>query len=137
MNARALSLALLVILASACGEQRPPLPPPSPAPVASAAPTPLSPVVPVPAVVAAPLDVDPVAIGLGRTQAGPGAADDVAKARDGIVRLCAESLARANASLDEVRAMDKKADAELTWDTTVGGLDRARIAIRNAGDFLP
>ena len=31
--------------------------------------------------------------------------------------------------------MDAKPDAELTWESTLGRLDRARIAIRNAGDF--
>jgi len=88
-----------------------------------------------PAVALAPLDVDPVVVGLGRTTAGPGTADDYAQARDGIVRLCDESLARANATLDELRAMDGRPDAEITWDATLGKLDRAKIAIRNAGDF--
>ena len=138
MNARALSLVVLVILASACGGgEPPPLTPlaPAPSPSPPPAPTPLMPIVPVPAITPAPLDVDPVAVGLGRSQPGAGSADDLAKARDGIVRLCEESLARATATLGEVRAMDSKPDAELTWDSTVGGLDRARIAIRNAGDF--
>ena len=31
--------------------------------------------------------------------------------------------------------MDKKPDAELSWDNTLGGIDRAKIAIRNAGDL--
>ena len=137
MQARALSFAALVILASACGGGPPPQGPPAANAVAPPAPTPLMPIVPQPVVVPAAFDVDPVAVGLGRTQAGPGAptADEVTKARDGIVRVCEESLARATATLDEVRAMDAKADAELTWDNTLGGLDRARIAIRNAGDF--
>ena len=137
MKARALSFAALVILASACGGGPPPQGPPAANAVAPPAPTPLMPIVPQPVVVPAAFDVDPVAVGLGRTQAGPGAptADEVTKARDGIVRVCEESLARATATLDEVRAMDAKADAELTWDNTLGGLDRARIAIRNAGDF--
>ena len=137
MQARALSFAALVILASACGGGPPPQGPPAANAVAPPAPTPLMPIVPQPVVVPAAFDVDPVAVGLGRTQAGPGAptADEVTKARDGIVRVCEESLARATATLDEVRAMDAKADAELTWDNTLGGLDRARIAIRNAGAF--
>ena len=137
MKARALSFAALVTLASACGGGPPPQPPAAANSVAPPAPTPLMPFVPQPVVVPAAFDVDPVAVGLGRTQAGPGAptADEVTKARDGIVRVCEESLARATATLDEVRAMDAKTDAELTWDNTLGGLDRARIAIRNAGDF--
>ncbi len=137
MKARALSFAALVILSSACGGAGPPQPPPAGNGVAPPAPTPLMPIVPQPVVVPAAFDVDPVAVGLGRTQVGPGAptADEITKARDGIVRVCEESLARATATLDEVRAMDAKPDAELTWDNTLGGLDRARIAIRNAGDF--
>ena len=137
MKARALSFAALVILSWACGGAGPPQPPPAGNAVAPPAPTPLMPIVPQPVVVPAAFDVDPVAVGLGRTQAGPGAptADEITKARDGIVRVCEESLARATATLDEVRAMDAKPDAELTWDNTLGGLDRARIAIRNAGDF--
>ena len=134
MKARALSFAALVTVASACAGA-PPSPSPPPTPVAAPAPTPLMPTVPQPVVVPAAFDVDPVAVGLGRTQPGFGTADDAAKARDGIVRVCEESLARATATLDEVRVMDAKPDADLTWDNTLGGLDRARIAIRNAGDF--
>ena len=134
MKVRALSFAALVTVASACAGA-PPSPSPPPTPVAAPAPTPLMPTVPQPVVVPAAFDVDPVAVGLGRTQPGFGTADDAAKARDGIVRVCEESLARATATLDEVRVMDAKPDADLTWDNTLGGLDRARIAIRNAGDF--
>jgi thimet oligopeptidase len=138
MKARALSFTLLVTLAAACGGEAPPPAQPAAtpkaiAPAATAHATPPAPSAP--PIVPAPLDVDPVAVGLGRTQAGPGAADDVGRAREGIVRLCDESLARASVSLDEVRAMDAKSDADLTWENTVGGLDRAKIAIRNAGDF--
>lgn len=136
MKARALSVALVVSLAVACGETAPPSSPVGPAPVTSPPPVTVAPVPAAAAPVApAALDVDPVAVALGRTTAGPGTADDVARARDGVVKLCDSSLARASLTLDEVRAMDKKPDAELTWDTTVGGLDRAKIAIRNAGDF--
>jgi thimet oligopeptidase len=135
---RGSSVLVLVMLAGACG---PDAPPPA-TPPASAAPPPAAPATapvasaPRPAAaVPAALDIDPVAIALGRTTAGPGTADDVAKARAGVVRLCDDSIARANVILDEVRAMDKQPDSALTWDTTVGGLDRAKIAIRNAGDF--
>jgi thimet oligopeptidase len=131
------ALASILTVAAACGGQTPaPVAPKrastvAPAPVPTTAPreTVATPVMP------AALDVDPVAIGLGRTKPGPGSPDDVARAREGVVRLCDESLARASVTLDEVRAMDTKSDAELTWESTVGGLDRAKIAIRNAGDF--
>lgn len=68
----------------------------------------------------APLDVDPVAVGL---TAG------------GIVSLCDESLARADALLDEVRALHSAKDEALTWDNTLGKIDKARLALRNSGDF--
>ncbi|MDB4943116.1 MAG: Thimet oligopeptidase, partial [Labilithrix sp.] len=87
-----------------------------------------------PAVPAA-LDIDPVVVALGRSTAGPGTPEDIAKARTGVVRLCDDSLARAALILGEVRAMDTKPDAELTFEATLGGLDRAQIAIRNAADF--
>jgi len=122
---------ILVLLATACGPDASPraLAPPTPptAPVSGPAKAP-------PATPAA-LDVDPVAVALGRTTAGPGSADDVARARAGVVRLCDDSIARANVILDAVRGLDKQPDSALTWDATLGGLDRARIAIRNAGDF--
>ena len=131
---KALRSISLLALAAACGGEAPP--PSSPAPArpldvpppkaAAAAPGPVA---------LAPLDVDPVIVGLGRTSAGPGGANDAALARAGIERLCDESLARATAILDELRALDGAAEDALTWDTTVGKLDRARLAIRNAGDF--
>ncbi len=127
----------LLLLLAACGG--PDVPATSPAPPTTAvAPPKATPVAaeaktlaPVPAA----LDIDPVVVALGRTKPGPGGPEDVALAREGVVRLCDDSLARASLILDEVRAMDPKPDADLTWDTTVGGLDRAKIAIRNAGDF--
>ncbi len=134
------SLVALVLLAAACGpEAAPPaLPPPTSAapPAKTTAPSAGAGNAPpaVPAVPAA-LDIDPVAVALGRTTAGPGTADDVAKARAGVVLLCDASIARANVLLDEVRALDKQPDSALTWDATLGALDRAKIAIRNAGDF--
>lgn len=132
------ALAAILTVAAACGGQKTPAPVApkrastvASAPVPTAAPRETTAMT----VTAAALDVDPVAIGLGRSKPGPGTPEDVARARDGVVRLCDESLARASVTLDEVRSMDTKSDAELTWDSTVGGLDRAKIAIRNAGDF--
>ncbi|MBX3222017.1 MAG: Zn-dependent oligopeptidase [Labilithrix sp.] len=127
-----LSFAALV-LAAACGGEppsarAPAAPPPARPDVAAPAPA------PAPVALAA-LDVDPVLVGLGRTNAGPGGPDDAALARAGIERLCDESLARATALLDEIRALDGAADDALTWDATAGKLDRARLALRNAGDF--
>lgn len=129
---RSLSLVALVLGAGCGGEAPPPSTPatpgaPAPPPkAASAAPAPVA---------LAPLDVDPVVIGLGRTSAGPGGANDAALARSGIERLCDESLARATATLDEIRALDGASDEALTWDATLGKLDRAKLALRNAGDF--
>jgi thimet oligopeptidase len=124
------------MLAAACGgPDAPPLVPGPPATVTTAPSTATTPAATKPAPVPAALDIDPVAVALGRTKPGPGGPEDVVRAREGVVRLCDDSLARATMSLDEVRAMDKKPDSELTWETTIGGLDRAKIAIRNAGDF--
>ena len=103
-----------------------PATPPPPPKAAAAAPAPVA---------LAPLDVDPVVVGLGRTTAGPGGPSDAALARTGIERLCEESLARATATLDEIRALDGASDDALTWDATLGKLDRAKLALRNAGDF--
>jgi thimet oligopeptidase len=82
--------------------------------------------------VIAPLDIDPVIVGLGRSSGGPG---DAELARAGIERVCEHSLARARATLDELRALETATDAELTWSTTVGKLDQANLALRNAGEF--
>jgi thimet oligopeptidase len=131
-------LAVLLSLAWACACETPPAvapartPPPVSAPTAPANATATR----TPPVALAPLDVDPVAIGLGRTEPGPGRGEgDDARANAGIARLCDESLARARALLDDVRARAARPDAELTWDTTLAALDQARAAIRNAGDF--
>ena len=131
---RSLTVFALVLAASCGGEAPQPATPTSTGP---GAPTPTAKAAPAaPAAVAlAPLDVDPVAVGLGRTTAGPGTPNDVALARTGIEKLCDESLARGAAILDEIRALDGAADDALTWDATVGKLDRAKLAIRNAGDF--
>ena len=128
-------LASSFVLAAACGG---PAPAPVAPPVASSAPAASAPVVEksaAPAVNLAPLDVDPVSVGLGRSAAGPGTADDAARAKEGITRLCDESLAKAQALLGEIKALDGKPDAELTWASTLGKLDQAKIAMRNAGDF--
>ena len=134
---RGSSVVVLVMLAAACGADAPlavaPAPPTSAMPPAASVAPPAEPKAPAPTPAA--FDIDPVAVGLARIKAGPGGAEDVAKGREGIVRLCDDSLARASSVLDEVRALDKKPDGELTWDSTLGGLDRAKIAIRNAGDF--
>lgn len=122
MRPRLLLASLLVL--TACGGS-------DPAPVAPGVTSPPPPPVPPPPALAA-LDIDPVAVGLGRTTAGPDG--DPALARAGVDKLCDESLARANAILDEVRALDGTATAP-TWDLTVGKLDRAHLAILNAGEF--
>ena len=70
--------------------------------------------------VLAPLDVDPVAVGL---------------SEGGATRLCDESLARASALLDEVRALATAKDEALTWESTLGKLDAATLAVRSASDF--
>ncbi|RYE91894.1 MAG: oligopeptidase A, partial [Myxococcales bacterium] len=67
-----------------------------------------------------PLDVDPVAIG--QTVAG-------------VTRLCDGSIERAKLLLDEVRSLRGAPDDRLTWDDTLGKLDAATLALRNAADF--
>ena len=128
---RTISLLALAFV-TACGGEAPPPSTPASSPVPVAPPAPAKSADPV---ALAPLDVDPVIVGLGRTSAGPGGPDDVALAHAGIERLCDESLARATAILDEIRALDGAADDAVTWDSTLGKLDRAKLAIRNAGDF--
>ncbi len=93
--------------------------------------TPAAPITP------AAFGIDPVIIGLGRTTAGPGSGEnDAVAARTGIEKLCDESMARAKITLDEIRVLDRSTDAAaLTWDTTVGKLDRVTLALKNAGDF--
>lgn len=136
-SARAACVSRVVVAAAvlsvSCGgeSQRPLAPVTTPAPSTSAAATPT----PRTAPVLAPLDVDPVVYGLGRDTAGPGDEKDAARARESIVRLCDEGLGRARALLDEARAMDRATDEALTWDATMGKIDRARMAIRSAGDF--
>ncbi|AKV03504.1 Thimet oligopeptidase [Labilithrix luteola] len=126
-------LSSLSVLSVSCAGQAPA---PSAPPVTTAQPASSSSATKGSAAVAlAPLDVDPVVVGLGRSNAGPGTEADAGLARDGIVRLCDESLARATSLLDEIRALDGKPDSELTWASTVGKLDHAKIALRNAGDF--
>ncbi|HVJ93576.1 MAG TPA: M3 family metallopeptidase, partial [Labilithrix sp.] len=131
---RSISIALLVF-ASACGGRAPTPSPPSVDLPAQGKPS-SAPAAPAEAPVAlAALDVDPVHVGLGRTSAGPGNPSDAELARAGIQRLCDEGLARAMATLDEIRALDGAPDDALTWESTLGKLDRAKLALRNAGDF--
>jgi thimet oligopeptidase len=128
--------ALLVIILAACGGEAPAPNAPPPAPSVSVdASLPPPPASSAPNATLAPFDVDPVVVGLGRRSAGPGEAADASLARVGIERLCDESIARAKATLDEIRALDGSPDAGLTWSSTVGKLDQANIALRNAGDF--
>jgi thimet oligopeptidase len=127
LRASALSL---VVLALACGPEAKPADVPA-KPVAPPAPSAAS-VPPAPAPVLAALDVDPVVAGLGRSTGGPGT-DELA--RTGIERLCNESIARAQSLLSELRALADKPDSALTWETTGGTLDRARLALKNASDF--
>ncbi len=139
LSLRSASLVVFVLLAAACGSAEPPASPPhrpvSGVPITiGSAPARTKPKAPTPVTPAA-LDIDPVVVALGRTKAGPGGPDDVIRAAEGVVRLCDESLARATVFLDEVRAMETKPDAELTWETTLGRLDRAKLAMRNAADF--
>lgn len=110
----------------ACGGGEPP-PPTQPAKTATAptpSPTPPTPTAPkqaeAPKVSPAALDVDPVVVGL---------------AAGGVERLCDEGLARARVELDAIDALDGKSDSEITWESTLGRLDRVKIALRNAGDF--
>ena len=107
---------------AACGgpaSETPPQPPPPPPPatvsaVASASVAPPSEPAPLP------LDVDPVAIG---------------QTAGGVTQLCDGSIARARQLLDEVRALRSAPDEKLTWDDTLGKLDKATLALRNAADF--
>ncbi len=122
MKRRLAALALALAPSFACGGEAPPpaqpTPPPAPPP-ATVAPAPAKQAEPAKVQPAA-LDVDPVMVGL-----APG----------GVERLCDEGLARARVELDAIDALDGKPDSELTWDATLGRLDRAKLAIRNAGDF--
>ena len=119
---------LLALILIACGADAPPAAGPVAPKAAMTPPT----TKPAPLVAA---DIDPVAFGLGRDTTGPGNDGDVARASDGIERLCDQNLTRARALLEETRALETKGDANLTWDTTLGKLDRMRAALRNAGDF--
>ena len=119
-----------LVVAGACGGEAPPPHVPSTPQAASGTSVPTPAAAPV---ALAQLDVDPVQVGLGRTTGG--STNDAASARVGIERLCDESIARASAILDEIRALDGAADDALTWEATMGRLDRARLALRNAGDF--
>jgi thimet oligopeptidase len=136
MIPRSLCLVSLVALATACGGepssgQTAPKTPQN----AQIVPPPTSTSKPLPPPVLAPFDVDPVFVGLGRKTAGPGTPAEVALARKGVEQLCDESLARARATIDEIRRLDTASDDALTWDATVGKLDRVKLALGNAGQF--
>jgi thimet oligopeptidase len=129
---RLLALPLVLGLAACAGEApRPSAAPTNAPPPPVAAPRSAEP----PPVALAALDVDPVAVGLGRSSAGPGAAGDAERAARGVERLCDEGIARADATLDDVRALEHAPDEALTWDATLGRLDRVELALRSAGDF--
>jgi thimet oligopeptidase len=125
-------LVLLCVLAAGCHDQPPPSLPPTAAAPARTAPAPAPAPKPAPAPF---VDVDPVNVGLGRTSGGAGSLADVALARGGVERLCDESLARATAALDEIRALDGAPDTALTWDSTAAKLDQANHALESGGDF--
>src|SRR5687767_11597961 len=120
MKRRSVVLGLALSLSVACGGGEPP-PPTQPA--KTAMPTASSPMPTPPKqaeaakVQPAALDVDPVAVGL-----APG----------GVEKLCEEGLARARVELEAIDALDGKPDAEITWDSTLGRLDKVRLALRNA-----
>ena len=128
-----LSLPLLALVVASCADAPPPAPPPPRPPPIAASET-VTPPKPPPVALAA-LDVDPVVVGLGRSEPGSGGPNDIEKAKAGIERLCEEGLARARAILDEIRALESKPDAALTWDATLGKLDQAKLALRSGGDF--
>jgi thimet oligopeptidase len=67
-----------------------------------------------------PLDVDPVTIGL---------------EKDGVRRICDESLNRAKALQDELVALADAPDEKLTMEATLGKFDELNLALRNASDF--
>lgn len=120
MKRRIAAVALALFPAFACGGEAPPPASPVPPPASAAPPATPPKQAEAPKITPAALDVDPVVVGL-----APG----------GVERLCDEGLARARVELDGVDALDGRPDAELTWDATLGRLDRAKLAIRNAGDF--
>lgn len=118
---RALLLSAL-FAAAACAAAPPPAAPiPAPRPAASSAPAPAPPA-------RAPLDLDPTLLTLGPR----GAEHPEAAVVAGVGRVCDESIATAEGLLDEVRALP---EGPLEWDAVMGRLDRARLALRNAGDF--
>jgi thimet oligopeptidase len=67
-----------------------------------------------------PTDTDPTTIGL---------------TKDGVVRLCDESLNKAGALLGDLVALDGGPDDKLTYAAVLGKFDELNLAIRNASDF--
>jgi thimet oligopeptidase len=124
---RARSLFILALLAASCAGEAPtargPHTPstayaPTTPPPAGGAPTPK-----------AALDIDPTLEVLGPR----GASFGKARVVEGVARVCDESMATALGLIGEVSALP--ADAPLDWNAVMGKLDRARVALRNAGDF--
>lgn len=120
MRLRSIVSAVALFVVAACGNGNAAFVPATP-PTAAAVEPDAAPPAPKPPVVIASIDVDPVARGLG--------------VPDGIVELCDEGIARAEMLLAEIRALDHEPDAKLTWDATLGKLDRVIMALRNGGDF--
>lgn len=53
----------------------------------------------------------------------------------GLVRLCETHLGRATAALSELQALRLASDAELTWEATLGRIDRVSLEISMAAGF--
>ncbi|MFO0659959.1 MAG: M3 family metallopeptidase [Polyangiaceae bacterium] len=70
--------------------------------------------------VLASLDIDPTQLG---------------QTADGVTKLCDQSLARAEALLDDIRKLKDAPDAELTFESTLGKLDDVVLAMHHAADF--
>ncbi len=117
---RALFVASPILVALACGPAQEAAPPPRQPPLPRVPEPPRAERVGPAKVELLALDTDPTATGM---------------TKDGIVRLCDAGIARARASLDEVRRL-KDAPAEaVTWDATIGRFDEVSLAVKSGGDF--
>jgi len=67
-----------------------------------------------------PTDTDPTLIG---------------QTKEGVVRLCDESLNKADALLADIVALDGAPDDKLTYASVLGKFDELNLAVRNASDF--
>jgi thimet oligopeptidase len=115
------SLSLALALSSGCGNAASHGPPPAqPETKITVQRTPAHTDSPPPPPAMLPLDVDPT--------------EHFASA-ESMRKLCRESLAQAQNKLSEVRLLAKAEDDALTADAVLGGLDDARLATKNAGDF--